>query len=240
MNYATLEHNGDAIYDYPLSKVIAQEMYHYYEAGSYLPSIQALARRFAVDWQTVNSAINELVAAGLVERHDNDAIFVPLPAVSYVLGKNARFAETFFASGKTISSKVLYKTVISANGGIAERLRITEDTPVIKLEVLRTVENGPFCVVSHFLVSIQGIEQEIERYDSGSLYTFFADLGIELYRGFSLINVALPQEEDAAMLQISPTVPILRVKSLHFDTDTGIPVEYAISRFRADQIQLSI
>lgn len=240
MNYSTLIPNENANRDCPLSQMLAQEVYDYYEAGDYLPSVPALAGRFAVNHQMVDCALNELVAAGLVERHDNDAVFVPLPTICYVVSKNVGFTEAFFAFGKTISSRVLYKTTELAHGGVAERLRVTEGTPVIKVEVLRTVENEPFSLISHFLVSGHGVEHELKHYESGSLYAFLNGIGIELHRGFSLVDVKLPRERDANLLRIPLAAPILRVKNLHFDTNRGRPFEYAIARFRADRIQLSM
>lgn len=54
------------------------------------------------------------------------------------------------------------------------------------------------------------------------------------------MTAALPQGDDAKLLGIAQTRPVLRVKSLNVLKQDGTPIEYAITRFRADRIQLRI
>jgi GntR family transcriptional regulator, phosphonate transport system regulatory protein len=55
-----------------------------------------------------------------------------------------------------------------------------------------------------------------------------------------LVTSVLPQGDDARLLSMPQNRPVLRVKSLNLCSKTGEPVEYAITRFRADRIQLRI
>jgi len=50
----------------------------------------------------------------------------------------------------------------------------------------------------------------------------------------------LPQGDDAKLLGMPQNRPVLRVKSVNVDERDGTPIEYAITRFRADRIQLRI
>jgi GntR family phosphonate transport system transcriptional regulator len=56
----------------------------------------------------------------------------------------------------------------------------------------------------------------------------------------SVITARLPDEEDAMALRMSPRLPVLRVKSMNVNADSGRPVEYVISRFRADRVQFKV
>lgn len=55
-----------------------------------------------------------------------------------------------------------------------------------------------------------------------------------------LVTAVLPQGDDAKTLGMPQNRPVLRVKSVNVDDRDGTPVEYAITRFRADRIQLRI
>ena len=59
-------------------------------------------------------------------------------------------------------------------------------------------------------------------------------------RSESLVTAVLPQGDDARILGMPQNRPVLRVKSVNIDQRDSRPVEYAVTRFRADRIQLCI
>jgi hypothetical protein len=76
---------------------------------------------------------------------------------------------------------------------------------------------------------------------SGSLHEFLKlRFGLELRRAESLITSVLPLGDDARLLQMSQSQPLLRVKSINLDVNSRTPVEYALARWRADRVQLRI
>ena len=54
----------------------------------------------------------------------------------------------------------------------------------------------------------------------------------------SLVTAALPLGDDAELLAMPRNRPVLRVKTVNRITVDGSPGEYALSRFRADRVQL--
>lgn len=81
----------------------------------------------------------------------------------------------------------------------------------------------------------------LEAYAGGSLHAFLTEhLDLRLRRVESLVTATLPQGDDAQLLSMPRNTPVLRVKSLNVCEDTGAPVEYALTRFRADRVQLSV
>jgi GntR family phosphonate transport system transcriptional regulator len=56
----------------------------------------------------------------------------------------------------------------------------------------------------------------------------------------SLVTTVTVEANDAALLAISPQHWVLRVKSVNVDAAGGKPVEYAVTRFRADRVELAI
>ena len=75
----------------------------------------------------------------------------------------------------------------------------------------------------------------------GSLHTCIQHhYGLQLKRVESLVSAVLPQGDDASLLCMPKTQPILRVKSINVNERDGTPLEYALTRFCADRIQLRI
>jgi GntR family phosphonate transport system transcriptional regulator len=56
----------------------------------------------------------------------------------------------------------------------------------------------------------------------------------------SLVTATLPLGDDAGLLHMPQHQAVLRVKSVNVDVNTDVPLEYALTRFRADRIQLRI
>jgi GntR family phosphonate transport system transcriptional regulator len=80
-----------------------------------------------------------------------------------------------------------------------------------------------------------------EAYNGGSLHTLIArKTAKKLKRVLSLVTTVTVEANDAALLAISPQHWVLRVKSVNVDAAGGKPVEYAVTRFRADRVELAI
>jgi GntR family phosphonate transport system transcriptional regulator len=80
----------------------------------------------------------------------------------------------------------------------------------------------------------------LDGYSEGSLHELLVQHCGARRRTESLVTAVLPQGDDAKLLGIAQTRPVLRVKSLNVLERAGTPIEYAITRFRADRIQLRI
>lgn len=111
---------------------------------------------------------------------------------------------------------------------------------MIWIESVRTVNGSPVCVSSHFLPEAR-FPLVRDKYDGGSLHGFLAEhYGCSLKRVQSLVTAMLPQGDDAGLLAMPRTQPVLRVKSTNVHEQDLTPLEYVITRFRADRIQLCI
>jgi len=236
--YAVNRNTGEAVYQ-QITRILEQEIKSSYDAGDYLSTENELAARFSVNRHTIRHAIDELVNAGMVERQHGRGTLVLGTSLDYQIGEHTRFTETLESLGKTTDTSIIRKIIVPARGGVARRLNIDIETPVLMLETLRQVDDRPFCVISHFIPV--NVYPEIETdYQGGSLHSFFKQkLHVSLLRKESLATASLPMGDDASHLQIPQNFPILRVKSINIDAVTKHPVEYSITRFRADRVQLS-
>lgn len=230
---------GEPIYS-QIARLLTEEIASFLKPGECLPSEHELAERFGVNRHTVRRAVEDLIAAGLLERRHGVGTFVLDAPADYVLGRGTRFTETFESLGKTPSSRIVRKLVIPARGGVASRLNLAESDPVIWIESLRLADDRPICIVSHFLPQA-AVPALFEEYQGGSLHEHLhLRYGFKLRRIESLISAALPQGDDALLLGMAQNQPVLRVKSVNVNEGDGTPFEYALTRFRADRIQLRI
>ncbi len=236
--YAVNRNTGEAVYQ-QITRILEQEIKSSYDSNDFLPTENELAARFSVNRHTVRHAIDELVDQGLVERQHGRGTMVLGTALDYKIGEHTRFTESLASLGKTTDTQIIRKIVVPARGGVARRLNVDLDTPVLMLETLRYVEQRPFCVISHF-IPLKNYPEIETNYQGGSLHSFFKkELAISLLRKESLTTASLPMGDDATHLQIPQNFPILRVKSINIDAHTKHPVEYSITRFRSDRVQLS-
>jgi GntR family phosphonate transport system transcriptional regulator len=237
--YAVSRDRGEALYA-QIARQLEQEIGRLYRPGEGLASEGDLAIRFGVNRHTLRRAVDELVDAGLLERRHGRGVFVTDVPLDYQLGAGTRFTETLSAQGHTTDSGILRNQTIPATERIAQRLGLSLAEPVLWVETLRAADTRPFCVISHFLPATR-FPDVAARYTGGSLHQFLAQTyGCVLRRTESLVTAVLPQGDDARLLGMPQNRPVLRVKSLNVDARDGAPVEYAVTRFRADRIQLRI
>jgi GntR family phosphonate transport system transcriptional regulator len=230
---------GEAVYS-QIARQLEDEIQRFYQPGSYLPSEAELAQRFGVNRHTLRRAIEELMRSGLVERNHGKGTRVLDAPINYQLGQSTRFTELLEAEGMTAVTHILRKLQIPARDGVAKRLGLPENSAVIWLETLRLVDDRPYCVISHFLPQ-QRFPDLLDSYTGGSLHGFILNnYQTSLRRVESLVTATLPLGDDAGLLHMPQHHVVLRVKSVNVDVNTGVPLEYALTRFRADRIQLRI
>jgi GntR family transcriptional regulator, phosphonate transport system regulatory protein len=208
------------------------------KTGMALPSEPELAARFGVNRHTLRRAVDELVNAGLVERRHGRGVFVLRDPIAYPIGSTTRFTSTVACLGHAADSRMVRKQVISAQGGVAQRLALPIGDPVVWFETVRLADSVPLVLISHFLPAAR-FPGLLDAYDGGSLHALLLkQYDIELTRHESLVTAALPLGDDAELLAMPRNRPVLRVKTVNRITSDGTPGEYALSRFRADRVQL--
>lgn len=237
--YAVVRDTGEALYA-QIARHLEKELARVYSPGDCLPSESDLAARFGVNRHTLRRAIDELVDLGLLERRHGRGVYVLETQLEYRIEGGTRFTETLAALGFQTNVCILRKQTLPAIERVAERLGIQVGDPVFWIETLRTAEERPLCVISHFIPADR-FPEVMERYEGGSLHALLAaDYACSPKRTESLVTAVLPQGDDARLLGMPQNRPVLRVKSVNVDDRDGTPVEYAITRFRADRIQLRI
>ncbi|WP_122902166.1 phosphonate metabolism transcriptional regulator PhnF [Acinetobacter sp. B51(2017)] len=223
-----------------IANVLRQDISQHYQPGDCLASEFELAERFQVNRHTIRHAIEALIQEGVVERRHGKGTFVLTQPIDYTVAAKTRFTQTLKNLGKTTSMQVRRKVVMPAETGVAQHLALKPRDPVICIETLRLADQQPICVSSHYFPQCH-FPDFLELYQTGSLHGFIQQhYGWPLKRIESLVSAVLPQGDDAALLSMPKSQPILRVKSINVNERDGTPLEYALTRFCADRIQLRI
>lgn len=240
--YAIERESGTALY-VQIARFFKKEFIDDSIPGDRLPPENELADRFGVNRHTIRRAVNELVVAGMLERQHGVGIFVTNQHLDYRIDTGTRFTQTLTDLGISCDSKIIRKMTLLPPSGVVKALKLqgklSKKKSVLWIETLRSVDGTPFCVISHFL-PLCPYGAALHDYSGGSLHALLVERYGQLRRTESLVTAVMPQGDDARILGSSHARPVLRVKSLNVLESDGTPVEYAITRFRADRVQLRI
>ncbi len=239
MSLFAIERNqGTAVYA-QIARILETEFIKKGMPGDRLPSESSLAQQFGVNRHTLRRAVDELISVGMVERLHGIGVFVSEKQIDYALQPRTRFTQTLHDMGMSTDCDVVRNVVIDAPKDIADALGLQPRSDVLWIETLRYADEVPLCLISHFL-PFSPFGESLGDYQGGSLHEALACQFGPLRRQESLVTAVVASEEDAKRLRVMNGQPVLRVKSLNVLEENETPVEYAITRFRADMIQLRI
>lgn len=236
----TIDRHGPRAVYHQIHDLLAREIAERLRPGDRIPAEHELAARFAVNRHTLRHAVDALIADGLLERRRGLGTFVLDRPVAYPLHGQARFTENVEAAGKAHDSRIVHRAAVPAEAAVAQALGLRVGDTVWWLETVRLVDGRPFTVISHFL-PVTPFPDLLAVYDGGSLHAVLTTrYGVRLRRASTLVTAAPPAPEDASLLLIPRSQPVLRLKTVNVDAARGTVCEYALSRARGDRIELHV
>lgn len=205
-----------------------------------LPNEQALAERFGVNRHTVRQAIQNLQDKGLVRIERGRGTFVQEEIIAYRLGKSSRFSHSLSAQHLVSDVDIQSCHFEPATATVAELLKVDTGSQVLRVESLDLADGKVVSVCTQYF-PLPRFDGFIDIYrNSKSTSEAFASKGITTFqRVLSRISARLPRPEVAAALQQGKQQPILYVESVYADPD-GQPIEYGITRFGGDTVQVEV
>ncbi|MFL9927203.1 phosphonate metabolism transcriptional regulator PhnF [Herbaspirillum lusitanum] len=205
-----------------------------------LPNEQALAERFQVNRHTVRQAVQSLQNRGLVRVEHGRGTFVRDEMIDYRLGRSSRFSHSLAAQHLLSDVDLRSWEELPAGADVAQLLEIEPGAPVLKVELLDLADEHVVSVCTQYF-PLPRFAGFIDLYrESRSTAEAFARLGILRFaRKMSRISARLPRAEVARDLQQAKSLPVLYVESVYAD-DEGVPIEYGITRFAGDSVQVVV
>jgi GntR family phosphonate transport system transcriptional regulator len=208
--------------------------------GARLPGETDIATRFAVNRHTVRRALAELTDRGLVRAARGSGTYVETSRLPYPIGAHTRFSEIVDAAGRQAGGRLVGNAIEGASDHVARQLGIAPDTPVIRLDILRSVDRTPVSIGTTWLPAAR-VPKAVRHFRATRSITRTLKLaGINAYqRPHTRISAAIVEAADAARLRLAPGRPLIVVDSVDVTPD-GRPILTTRGRFAADRIELVI
>jgi GntR family transcriptional regulator len=111
--------------------------------GSQLPAEDHLVERFAVSRTTIRTAIQSLVARGLVQIRRGKGSFVTQPVITQELTELTGFVEDIQALGREASARVLDRRLVAASETVARQLSLKRGAAVARIQRVRLADGIP-------------------------------------------------------------------------------------------------
>lgn len=209
-----------------------------WHGGERLPTESALAGRFSVNRHTVRRALGALQQRGLVDTEQGRGSFVRQPLLDYPITRFTRFHDIIRRQHAQPAGEDLCHRHISADPELARLLGLPNGGPVILLERRGLADRHPITLATHYF-NAERLPDLLDHYVSGgTISAALAGCGVGDYeRRWTRVRARPAEAREAQLLELSRPWPVLVTEALNVDRD-GSPLEYGVTRFAADRIQI--
>lgn len=222
-----------------LADTLAREVRADYLPGELLPAEAALARRFGVNRHTVRRALDELVAAGMVTRHQGWGTQVVDRRLDYAVTAMSKVTHNLSALGIATQTTCLTQGLSEPPEFLAQRFGCRPGESLLCVDTLRHVDGAPVMLLRHWF-DPERVPDWTQRYRGGSTRALLDQhYGLQLKRRRVRIEADCASRSDTRQLQCRLNAPLLQLTSDNIDSD-GVLVEISISRARADRFAYHI
>lgn len=209
--------------------------------GEKLPGEVALATRFGVNRHTVRRAIAALTEEGVVRAEQGRGTFVDhARRISYRIGKRTRFSEGLAGQARNLDRQLLSSRIENATANVATALRLRPGAKVLRLDTLAIADNRPLSRASSWFSHARFAEFEHDLTHNKSVTAALRIAGIPDYvRASTHISARHADAEETRLLKLAPGAILLVSEAIDADPE-GNPIQYALSRFPADRMELIV
>ena len=206
--------------------------------GEMIPSEMDLATRFKVSQGTVRKAIDELAAENLVMRRQGKGTFVATHAEQHV---QYRFLKLQPDSGNQqgegrAERQILECRRLRASADVARALALRPGDAVMHVRRVLSFTGTPTILEDIWLpgATFKGLSSEQMSSYQGPTYAMFElEFGVRMVRADEKIRAVLPQAEQAQLLAVPESEPLLSVERTAF-TYNDVPMELRRGLYRTD------
>jgi GntR family phosphonate transport system transcriptional regulator len=206
--------------------------------GARLPSALQLARDLRVNRHTVRRALASLEERGLVRSELGRGTFVCEESYDYPIGKRTRFTANMRQLNVASDNHILETSLILPPPRVAEVLGLTRGERVWRIETTATADDTTLDHCEAFFPAARFPQLDLVFRRTRTVTGTLAEFGVTDYtRRFTKVSAVLPGKTTARVLAQPATKPVLLVESLNVDA-SGLPVQYALTRFAGARVQL--
>lgn len=198
-----------------------------------LPSEAELSDIFSVSRTVVREALRELVQQRLIYKVKGRGAFVaPRKTEVRFVGSMSGSADDLRESGRRVTTQTIRQSLGEADEREAALLQIPLGEQVVRMRRLRRVDGQPWLLVDTALPArlVPGLERAM--LENQSLYDVLRRrYGLEPAAADRWIEAVFPNREDAAVLEVSTSTPLLGIESVAWLPDnTRFEAYHALHR----------
>lgn len=228
--------------DIPLYQQIKQELLRTIdslEPHTRIPSEPKLADTFKVSRGTVQQAINELVAEGLLYRIPKSGTYVRPPIIQRHFNKLPSYSEDIRERGLTPGAWLIELAMEVPNRQVCRHLNIRGEGTVWKVKRVHTADEEPVILSTSYLPTLL-VPELTEQEVSTSLYKTLESKYQRRPTWAHETYVAQKADQIiASLLGVTPDTAVLKAERVSFLSDSQI-IEYALSYIRGDRFEIHI
>src|SRR5579859_3117019 len=195
-----------------------------YASGQRLPSERELTGELNVSRATIRSALTRLQAENIIDiiprggaivRTPNVKVSVGPPGPDVLAGPELKRAGSFIRAMEAQGRKTLVRfiepsSIIPVGVELSNKMQTSADTKVLRRYRVHLVDHIPYRILdSYYLASLVG---DLLGQDEGYVPLFkwmYEHSGERAAKAYERLNIRMPSAEEAALLNISRTQPIV-------------------------------
>jgi GntR family phosphonate transport system transcriptional regulator len=209
--------------------------------GEQLPTEARLAERFAANRHTVRRALAALAEEGVVRAEQGRGTFVnEARRLSYRIGRRTRFSEGLAGQTRETHGELLGSKLENASSAVARGLGIRPSARVVRLETMSFADGRPLSRGTAWFAYTRfpGIADAYAA--TGSMTRALLQFGVTDYaRQSTRISARYASPDEARGLKLAPGSVMLVTEIVDADPD-GTPLQYAVTRFPAERMELVV
>ncbi len=183
-----------------------------FAAGRLLPSEAELSRAYGASRVTIRKALEALRHDGLVDARQGFGWFVAADPVRQTLGRLATIEGQLEATGAVATRRILDFGFVNAPRRVREHLGAGQ---VLRVRRVNLADGAPFARVTVWVPERFG--RSLSR-DAVGERSFYDLLPVEVGGATQTIGAAAASPDDAALLEVPVSSPVLRCERVTYDT----------------------
>lgn len=210
-----------------------------WSVGDRLPTEIELAARFGVNRHTLRRAMTALEERGVVRVEQGRGTFVQERVIDYPVSKRTRFNANVARQRREPANRLLSSGEMPAAAEVARELGLRAGALVLFMERLGVVDSRPISIGHHYFPA-RRFPNLLENYlKENSITGALRREGLSDYtRKSTRVIARLPDRHESELLLQPRNRAVLVTESVNVDPD-GKPIEYGISVFAADRVQIT-
>ncbi len=199
--------------------------------GAQIPTEDVLCKKYDVSKATVRLAILDLARQGYLIRQQGKGTFVCKRIIPEGLTMSTSFREMMLEAGVKYSTKVLAQTVMMPIDDIDVKLNVPENTHLIYIRRLRTVDEEPVLLQEAYIPHHICPEILAEDVADNSLFELFENkFGIHVTLVRDNIEVTTSKPDESKILGLPEGSYVLLLDQHFYSGDTQIMYMRSIKR----------